>query len=134
MTARAAVAIVLLAVGFSGQRAIAQAGSDDWVFVALYERGPAFASGKDVPEQPHFREHVEHLRSRGERIIAGGPFPVSDGDAAVGMVIFQAANRQGAEEWIAKDPGVTAGVFKVTVRQWRVQAIRGFATTPAPEK
>jgi uncharacterized protein YciI len=102
---------------------------NDPVFVALYERGSAFVKGKEVPDQPHFRDHVEHLLGRQERLIAGGPFRSRSDDKAVGLVVFQAIDAADAARWTSQDPAVVAGVFKVVVRQWNVTSIRPFELT-----
>ena len=105
----------------------------DPVFVAFYERGSAYADGVLVPEQQHFREHVEHLQSRKEWLIGGGPFAPRANDEGVGLVVFRAVGLTEAERWMAHDPAVVAGVFKVVVRQWQVGGIREYEETQRRE-
>jgi hypothetical protein len=102
----------------------------DPVFVALYERGPAFVSGKGVTEQTHFGEHVTHVLGRPEWRIAGGPFASPEsGGKAVGLVVFQAVDAADAEEWSLRDPAVVAKVFNVTVHRWMVTSIKPLEQT-----
>ena len=118
--------LVVLAAMTAGGAAERQPAPDDPVFVALYDQGSAFLKGKDVPAQPRFREHLDHLRSRSEWLIAGGPFTLRSDDQAVGLVVFQAIDAADAQRWISEDPAVVEGVFRATVRQWRVTNVKSF--------
>ena len=126
-----AVALLSAAVTTVGAAAEREPAPDDPVFVAVYTPGSAFLKGKDVAEQPQFREHVEHLRSRSQWLIAGGPFASQPNDQAVGLVVFQAVDEADARRWISADPVVVAGVFKAKVRLWRVRNVRALRPTEA---
>ncbi len=115
------VSLLALEVGEAADR---RPQPTDPVFVAFYERGPAFVGGKGVTEQPHFGEHANHVLGRPEWRIAGGPFASNASSQAVGMVVFQAVDVADAERWAAHDPAVVAGVFKVTIHQWMVTSIK----------
>jgi uncharacterized protein YciI len=100
------------------------------VFVAMYERGSAWQEGRDVPEQPGFSEHVQYLYAHAEEIVAAGPFPMEPADRVIGLLVFQAHDQEAAEQCIAQDPGIRSGVFKATVRHWRVRRVRSVEMTP----
>lgn len=96
------------------------------VFVVLYERGPTWQVDKDLREQPGFAGHIDYLYTHAAQILADGPFLVEPTDRIIGLVVYQARDREEAERCVAEDPGTRSGIFKATVRQWRVNRMRAF--------
>ena len=65
--------------------------------------------------------HVAYLEAQGERLATAGPLLAEDGQTPVGsLLVFEAADRAGAEAFAAGDPYAAAGLFaSVTIRPWR---------------
>ena len=65
------------------------------LYVALYERGPAWDTNKAVLEQPGINEHMKFLQANVSVLLAAAPFqqglPQGSADRTVGMVIVMAA-------------------------------------------
>lgn len=82
-----------------------------------------------MPESPTAEESrlvVEHFayyckkRDAGELIVAGRTLE----RPWMGLFVFEADSREAAEQVVAEDPGVKAGIFKARVQAYRVALIR----------
>ena len=117
---------VLLAVAVAvGYSASAQQPARPDVYVAVYEKGPAWVEGKSLRESPVFEQHLQHLRSLGDRAAGAGPFEMREGDRFVGLVIFLTRTPEEAQQLAEADPFVKAGYTRATVRHWRVDTLKG---------
>ncbi len=99
------------------------------VHAALYTRGAQWLAGKSLFEQPKVREHIEHNRGLGERLIGAAPFAKDyqdPNDPAIGLVLLLAESAEAAAEWAEADPMVAAGVMDVRVHRWNVESVRAF--------
>jgi uncharacterized protein YciI len=100
------------------------------LFVALYERGPAWSPGKGVFEQAGIEAHMQHLRANAGKLMGAGRFdhatdPTAT-DETVGLVIVAAASQAEAEALFAADPAVSGKVLKVTVRRWQARRLKAY--------
>ena len=100
------------------------------VFVAIYDRGPAWDDSKAALQQTGIAEHSQFLRSNSEKLIAAAPFQqalaTGGSDRAVGMVIALAATQEEAEGLIATDPAIAGRLMTATVRRWLVDRVKGY--------
>lgn len=66
-------------------------------------------------------QHLEYLKSFGDRIVAAGPTLAADGETMNGSVlIVDAADRAAAEAFAAGDPYAKAGLFaRTAIAPWR---------------
>jgi uncharacterized protein YciI len=100
------------------------------VFVALYERGPAWKQGRGVFEQEGIEAHMEHLRANARMLLGAGRFAHATDPAAadqtVGLVIVTATSLAEAEALFAADPAVSNKVLKVTVRPWETRRVKAY--------
>ena len=100
------------------------------VFVAIYERGSAWADGKSAFEQAGIQEHMAYLRANWATLIGAAPFEqgISAGaaDRVVGMVLVLATNQQEAEALIAADPAISGNLMKATVRHWLADQVKAY--------
>ena len=102
------------------------AGTKTGVFAVVYERGSAYQKGKPISEQHRVKEHIAYTEALGNKLIAGGLLRSARPDQVVGMIIFEAASTQAAEQWLRKDPAVVGKVLRASVRQWEVSNIRAY--------
>jgi len=64
-------------------------------------------------------EHLEHLKSLGDKLIFAGPFLDADEKPVGSLVVIEASSQAEAEAMAAQDPFVTRGVFaSYLVRRW----------------
>lgn len=86
-------------------------------FAILYEPGPKWIKGREIFDQD-LQEHGQYMSKLLEQghLLMGGPFSDSSG----GMAIITAKNAEEAANILKRDPGVTKGVFKATLRPWYV--------------
>jgi len=131
--------VVFAAILFVGTAAFVTAGGTQvpaaapqhpTVFVAIYERGPAWDASKNAFEQTSIPEHRQFLAANADRLVGFAPFQqgVAPGstDKTVGMVIILAATQEDAQKFVAGDPGITSGVMKTTVRRWMVDKLKAY--------
>jgi uncharacterized protein len=66
-------------------------------------------------------QHLEYLKSLGDRVVLAGPFTEEDGATMNGsLVVVEAASLEAARAIAAGDPFAKAGVFaSVEVRPWQ---------------
>ncbi len=65
-------------------------------------------------------EHINHLNSLGDRILAGGPLLGIDGTPIGSLLIIDFVDRKAAIAFAAADPYAEAGLFaSVAVTAWR---------------
>jgi uncharacterized protein YciI len=127
--ARGCLAVFLIVPGVmdaTAQTSPPTAAQPRRAFVAIYDRGPRWLQGKGPFEQAGIQEHISHHEALAERLIGAAPFVMDPDDAAVGLVVFEAQNREAAQAWLAADPAVVNGVMKATLREWRVRRVRAF--------
>lgn len=68
----------------------------------------------------HRPEHLDYLKTLGERVKMGGAMLSEDDQPLGSLLIIEAADRKEIEALIAADPFAKAGVFeKVDIRPWR---------------
>lgn len=100
------------------------------LFVAIYERGPAWDASKGALQQAGIAEHGAFLQANIDKLIAAAPFQqgvvVGGSDLVVGMVITPAATQEEAERLIASDPAISGKLMKATVRRWLADRVRGY--------
>ncbi|HEY1687129.1 MAG TPA: YciI family protein [Tepidisphaeraceae bacterium] len=91
--------------------------SQQETFAILYQPGPKWIKGRSVFDQD-LMEHGQYMSKLLDQghLVMGGPFSDSSG----GLAIITARNVDEAEGILKKDPGVTKGVFKATLRPWYV--------------
>lgn len=65
--------------------------------------------------------HLDYLTACGEKVVAAGPTLTEDGAGMTGSVlIIEAADRAGAEDFARNDPYAKAGLFQDTsIMPWR---------------
>ena len=65
--------------------------------------------------------HLDYLTAAGEKVVAAGPTLTDDGVGMNGSVlIIEAADRAGAEDFARNDPYAKAGLFQNTsIMPWR---------------
>lgn len=80
----------------------------------------------DKPDSAEIRagnrpEHIDYLKSFGERIVAGGATLSDDGESMTGsFLLIDVADRAAAEAFATGDPFAKAGLFEKTeIRRWR---------------
>ena len=97
------------------------------VYAALYERGPAWITGKSVRDFPNFQEHVAHIRAIESSLLGAGPFVEKSGETSIGMVLFLAANDEDAAQLAGSDPFVQARYTRVTkVLRWDIEKLKSW--------
>lgn len=129
----AAIAI-LLWLGSSGRaqtpQAPAPAQPRSPVFVAIYERGPAWDDAKGAFVQTGIQEHVQFLRANAANLVGAAPFQqgisVGGTDHTVGMVVVMAASQEEAQALISADPAIAGNLMKATVRRWLVDRMKAY--------
>lgn len=94
-------------------------------FAAIYRRGPNWAPGVNVFQQPTIAEHIVHHEALGERLVAAGPLMTGDVHL-VGIVIILAGNQQDASAWLKSDPAIRSGVLSGDIGEWRLSAIKPY--------
>lgn len=87
----------------------------DVSIAVLYEPGPSWVQGQSLSQQP-LRPHLEYLLAMHEqgRLIMGGPFA----DGTGGLIVLSVKDMAEAEQLVAKDPAVVAGILKADIRGW----------------
>jgi uncharacterized protein YciI len=87
---------------------------------------PYLIHSKDKPGQSALRDqvrptHIDYLKTKIDKILAGGALLADDGGGAHGsVIIYDTEDRAEAEEFAANDPFTKAGLFEsVTVTRWR---------------
>jgi uncharacterized protein YciI len=117
-----AAAVLLVTPLFAASR---PAATSQHVYVALYQRGPAWKEGESVHELPDFEEHVAHIRAIEARLLGSGPFIPNEG--AVGMIIFLATGDDEAQALAESDPFARAQYTRVTqVLRWDIDRLKGW--------
>lgn len=100
------------------------------LFVAIYERGPAWDPAKSVFEQSSIQDHMQYLRANITRLIGAAPFQEAfardTSDRVVGMVIVSATSAEEAQAFVNADPAVSTGLMKAFVRRWLADRVRGY--------
>jgi hypothetical protein len=100
------------------------------VFVAIYERGPAWDAAKGTLQQAGIAEHMQFLRTNLEKLVAAAPFQqgltAGSSDRTVGMVLVLAPTQDDAEKLVTADPAITGKLMTVTVRRWLVDRVRAY--------
>ena len=100
------------------------------VFVAIYDRGPAWDESKGTLQQTGIAEHSQFLRANSAKLIAAAPFQQAlapgGSDRTVGMVITLAATQEEAESLIAGDPAIAGKLMTATVRRWLVDRVKNY--------
>ncbi len=120
------LAAMLLLAGMLGGCQSGAGGAERFVYVLL-TTGPE--SGKKTPEerQAIFAGHMANmgrLADAGQLIIAG-PFDKPTDATWRGMFVFDVRTLNEAQDLVATDPGVQAGVFTPVLREmWASTAIR----------
>lgn len=87
------------------------------VFVAIYERGPAYRRGTPIFQQPTITEHIAHHEALGDKLIAAGPLKILPEDKVVGVIVLEAEGDEEAQRWFRKDPAIVGKVLSGIVRQ-----------------
>jgi uncharacterized protein len=85
-------------------------------YVSIMALGPNWESSeKDGSREIVNRAHYDHMKNLFDqgRLILGGPFK----RAAGGIHILECPTKSAAEEVLANDPGVKAGLFTFEVRE-----------------
>jgi hypothetical protein len=87
------------------------------LFAILAEDKPNSASLRAATRPTH----LEYLKSFGAKVVVAGPLLGPDDETVTGsLLIFEAADRAGAEAFAADDPYAKAGLFaRTTVAPWR---------------
>lgn len=85
-------------------------------YAVFLDRGPNYEALSD-----HEDEHVDYIETliADRRILMGGPF--DDGSSA--MYVMLAVTRETASELAESDPYVRSGVYRATVRRWRLVGV-----------
>jgi uncharacterized protein YciI len=95
------------------------------VYVAWYQRGPAWTQEKSVRELPVFQAHVAHIRAMEARLLGAGPFAGAQSQKTVGMIIFLATSDAEAQRLADSDPFVQAHYTRVTtVLRWEIDELK----------
>lgn len=69
----------------------------------------------------HRAEHLDYLRSFGDKVVAGGATLSDDGEGMTGsFLLIDVEDRAAAEDFCRNDPFAKVGLFASTeVRRWR---------------
>jgi uncharacterized protein YciI len=122
---RIAVNTIVVLIGVASVGAQAQQPRDQRVYVAWYERGPAWITGKSVRDFPNFNQHLAHLRAIESNLLGAGPF--AGDQTAVGMILFTAATDEDAQRLAESDPFVVAHYTRVTtILRWKIDKLKGW--------
>lgn len=86
--------------------------------VLLHTPGPQWQDGVSFQDQPGVGLHVQYMAGLLQQglLVMGGPFLDDTG----GMMISRAQTIEDALRIANKDPAVTSGLLRVTVRPWMV--------------
>src|SRR5215472_6816370 len=86
------------------------------MFVVIYTFGPAWQSGKQVDDQPSFREHLQYMEQvfAARQLLMGGPFL----DTESALAILDVEDEAQARDIVAHDPFVLAGVLEPHLHSW----------------
>lgn len=89
------------------------------LFVIFYRRGPAWAEGKSVFEQP-LQEHLAYMQGLKKQsiLILGGPFT----DDMGGLIVVAAGSSHEANAIFSNDPAVQDGVMIAEAHPWKMMA------------
>jgi uncharacterized protein YciI len=87
------------------------------MFVVIYTPGPAWQTGKQVTDQPFFREHLTYMQQvfAARQLLMGGPFL----DIESGLGILDVANEAQARDIVAHDPAVLGRLFEPHLHPWQ---------------
>lgn len=94
------------------------------LFLAWYDRGPAWVEGKTLADQPYLREHIEHFKALADQLIAAGPIQPLEGDRLDGLILFTAPDLAAAQDWLNHDPFVVNRVTSARVVRWMARSVR----------
>ena len=89
---------------------------------------PGFPSDATEEEISKVGEHFQYLKAateRGQAILVGR----TQDDDPIGLAIFEAEDDVAANEFMNKDPGVEAGVFKAELRPYSIALMRDGSTS-----
>lgn len=89
-----------------------------WVCLLSPAFDQAFLAAADERTRAVFDAHGEYLdavRARGSLVLAGRCW-----DGPYGIVIFEAADREAAEAFVAADPSVAAGVQRADLYEFNM--------------
>lgn len=84
--------------------------------ISIMSLGPNWeSSGADGSQPATMRAHYDYMHQLYEEgaLVLGGPFKRAPG----GITVLEYPNKEAAEEALAKDPGVEAGLFTFDVRE-----------------
>lgn len=66
-------------------------------------------------------DHLEYLKSLGDRLVLAGPFLDENGGMTGSLVVIEADDHDQAEAFFAQDPFMMRGVFaRYTIRPWKL--------------
>ena len=85
---------------------------------------PTLPEDSTEEEQEIIGRHFQYLKDKlaaGELILAGR----TQEPPYIGISIFEAVDRAAAEDFVAYDPAVAAGVFKAELQTYGVALLRG---------
>ncbi|MEM7619374.1 MAG: YciI family protein [Pseudomonadota bacterium] len=68
------------------------------------------------------REHLEYIKSLGEKVKFAGPMMSDDGQTIAGsFILFEAVNKTEVEDMLAKDPYTSVDLYEtVDIRPFKV--------------
>lgn len=87
-------------------------------YVITFEKGAAWVEGRRYEQQPAIDSHLEYWQALyyQEVLLMSGPWQ----DQSGGIFVVRASDPSAVDAIVARDPGVTKGIIKADIRQWRV--------------
>jgi uncharacterized protein YciI len=101
---------VLAGLGAIGQEPVPA----ERLFAIVFRTGPAWDAAKPPNEQAHMRDHSANLAEmrKSGTIVLGARY------ADVGLMVAKAQSAADLEKLLARDPSISAGVFRAEVHPW----------------
>jgi uncharacterized protein YciI len=131
MTRLIRYAIALLAVSvlsvIASPYARRQGTAGEHIYVAWYERGPAWPAGESGRKLPNFEDHLAHMHAIESRLLGAGPFVDAPNETMLGMIVFISGSDEDARKLAESDPFVIAKYTSVTnVFRWDVDKLKAW--------
>jgi uncharacterized protein YciI len=119
--------LVLLGSGLFSSLAMADAPTKPIQFLGILRLVPRLHDDRawTKDDQAAVGRHFTRLKAAtesGQVILAGRT--AESGDRTMGLVIFEAADAQAAETFMAEDPAVVSGVMLFEVRPYNIALLR----------
>ena len=111
---RLILAVWTIALVLGGTTSVCTAAEPSF-FVLIYTQGPAWKAGEPMEHQD-LRAHFGYMMSlrNAHKLFVAGPL-----DSNGGLILLRAKDLDEANDIMAHDPSIIAGIFKGAVHTWR---------------